>query len=99
MAISIDVVLGKRLRARRRLLGLTQQDVADACGVSFQQIQKYEHAVSRVSAAMLWGLAGALDVEVAYFFDGLSPRETEDSTEDRRYPIGGGIQTRSEPAV
>jgi transcriptional regulator with XRE-family HTH domain len=67
----VDVVVGRRLKARRRLLGITQQGLGDACGVTFQQIQKYEGAVSRVSAHMLWKLACALEVDVGYFFSGL----------------------------
>jgi transcriptional regulator with XRE-family HTH domain len=68
----VDVVLGKRLRARRKLLGMTQLDVANVCGLSFQQIQKYENAVNKVSAATLWELSRALRVEMTYFYDGLS---------------------------
>lgn len=69
---NIDVHLGKRLRRRRRILGLTQQQLAGACGVRFQQIQKYEFGANRISAARLWQLAEALDVPVSYFYDGLS---------------------------
>jgi len=78
MADDIDVHIGKRVRRRRRLLGLTQQQVAGACGVRFQQIQKYECGANRLSAARLWRLARALEVPVAYFFDGLDEtmRET-----------------------
>lgn len=65
-------LVGLRLRRRRQLLGLTQEEVGAACGVRFQQIQKYEAAATRVSARMLWKLARALDVEVDYFFP--SPR-------------------------
>ncbi|HZL01111.1 MAG TPA: helix-turn-helix transcriptional regulator [Caulobacteraceae bacterium] len=72
MSDDIDVHLGRRLRRRRRLLGLTQQQIAHACGVRFQQIQKYECGANRMSAARLWRLAEALDVPVAYFFDGLT---------------------------
>jgi transcriptional regulator with XRE-family HTH domain len=68
----VDIVLGKRLRARRKLLGMTQLDVANVCGLSFQQIQKYENAVNKVSAATLWELSRALGVEISYFYDGLS---------------------------
>jgi len=71
MADEIDVHLGRRLRRRRRLLGLTQQELARSCGVRFQQIQKYECAANRMSAARLWQLAEALEVPVAYFFEGL----------------------------
>ena len=72
MANDIDLHLGKRLRRRRRLLGLTQQQLAIAVGVRFQQIQKYECGANRISAARLWQLAEALEVPVAYFFDGLA---------------------------
>jgi transcriptional regulator with XRE-family HTH domain len=71
----VDVVVGRRLKARRRLLGITQQGLGEACGVTFQQIQKYEGAVSRVSAHMLWKLACALEVDVGYFFSGLNRDE------------------------
>ena len=52
-------------------MGLTQQDLGVACGVRFQQIQKYESASNRMSAAVLWRLAKVLQVDVRYFFDGL----------------------------
>ncbi|WP_299010095.1 helix-turn-helix transcriptional regulator [uncultured Caulobacter sp.] len=72
MGNDIDVHLGKRLRRRRRLLGLTQQQLAETVGVRFQQIQKYECGANRISAARLWQLAEALEVPVGYFYDGLS---------------------------
>jgi len=73
MSDEIDEHLGKRLRRRRRLLGLTQQQLAIACGVRFQQIQKYECAANRMSAGRVWQLAAALEVPVSYFFEGLGP--------------------------
>ena len=72
MANDIDLHLGKRLRRRRRLLGLTQQQLATVVGVRFQQIQKYECGANRISAARLWQLSEALEVPVSYFFDGLA---------------------------
>ena len=72
MENNIDVHLGKRLRRRRRLLGLTQQQLAGACGVRFQQIQKYECGANRISAARLWQLAEALESPVSNFYDGLA---------------------------
>jgi transcriptional regulator with XRE-family HTH domain len=79
MGTNIDVHLGKRLRRRRRLLGLTQQQLAGACGVRFQQIQKYECGANRISASRLWQLSEALEVPVGYFYDGLGeiPRQDE----------------------
>jgi transcriptional regulator with XRE-family HTH domain len=72
MATDIDLHLGKRLRRRRRLLGLTQQQLATAVGIRFQQIQKYECGANRISAARLWQLAEALETPVAYFYEGLN---------------------------
>src|SRR5580704_1354303 len=88
MSDDIDVHLGKRMRRRRRLLGLTQQQLAMACGVRFQQIQKYECGANRVSAARLWKISSALEVPVNYFFEGLSdlpvvvPGPTRDESAD-----------------
>lgn len=73
----IDVHLGRRLRRRRRLLGLTQQQLAGACGVRFQQIQKYECAANRMSAARIWQLSEVLQVPVSYFYEGLIEAQTE----------------------
>ena len=72
-----DIHLGKRLRRRRRLLGLTQKELADAAGVQFQQIQKYECAANRMSAARLWYLSLALEVPISYFYAGLSKGQVE----------------------
>ena len=80
MENNIDVHLGKRLRRRRRLLGLTQQQLAGACGVRFQQIQKYECGANRISAARLWQLSEALEVPVGYFYDGLSESSRQEQT-------------------
>jgi transcriptional regulator with XRE-family HTH domain len=84
MSDEIDFHLGKRMRRRRRLLGLTQQQLAEACGVRFQQIQKYECGANRVSAARLWLISGALGVPVDYFFEGLAvqPDHTPAATRD-----------------
>jgi transcriptional regulator with XRE-family HTH domain len=72
MSGDIDLLLGKRVRRRRRLLGLTQQQLAVAVGVRFQQIQKYECGGNRISAARLWQLCEALEVPVSYFFEGMA---------------------------
>lgn len=79
MATDIDLHLGKRLRRRRRLLGLTQQQLAGACGVRFQQIQKYECAANRMSAARIWQLSEVLQVPVSYFYEGLLEAQTPEA--------------------
>ena len=75
MTNEIDDYVGKRLRRRRRLLGLTQQALGEMVGIRFQQIQKYECGANRVSAARLFELAEALGVPVQYFYEGLSERD------------------------
>lgn len=71
MAHPIDLHVGARVRQRRRLLGLTQQRLADAVRIRFQQIQKYESGANRISASRLWTLSKALDVPISYFFEGV----------------------------
>lgn len=72
----VDVHVGKRIRHRRWLVGMTQQQLAESVGIKFQQIQKYETGANRVSASRLWDIADSLDVEVSFFFEGLD-QETE----------------------
>ena len=67
----VDVHVGKRIRHRRWLVGMTQQQLAENVGIKFQQIQKYETGMNRVSASRLWDIAGSLSVPVSFFFDGL----------------------------
>ena len=79
----IDRHVGSRIRERRIMLGLTQQQLADLIGVTYQQAHKYERGINRVSAGRLWEIARVLTVPVSYFFEGIdderdhaaSPRE------------------------
>lgn len=71
MAHPVDVHVGKRIRHRRWLIGMTQQQLAEQVGIKFQQIQKYETGANRVSASRLWDIADALSVPVSFFFEGL----------------------------
>lgn len=71
MAHPVDVHVGKRVRHRRWLVGMTQQQLAERVGIKFQQIQKYETGANRVSASRLWDIADALDVPVSFFFEGI----------------------------
>jgi transcriptional regulator with XRE-family HTH domain len=68
--------VGERIRRRRTELGLTQEQLGAALGISYQQIQKYETGANRVSAARLYELAQAFDVDVAFFFEGLDHTDT-----------------------
>ena len=71
MAHPVDEHVGKRLRQRRWLVGMTQQQLAEHVGIKFQQIQKYETGANRVSASRLWDIASTLDVSINFFFDGM----------------------------
>jgi transcriptional regulator with XRE-family HTH domain len=68
----IDVHVGARIRLRRTLLGISQEKLAEAIGLTFQQVQKYEKGANRVSSSRLADLANALDVEISYFFQEMS---------------------------
>lgn len=97
MATDVDIYVGKRLRRRRRLLGLTQQDLAGQVGVRFQQIQKYECGANRITASRLFSLGTALNVNINYFFEGLAAdgkqAPANDQTGDR---LSGDILSQKE---
>lgn len=65
----IDIHVGKRVRIRRKLMDMSQTDLGDAVGLTFQQIQKYERGANRISASVLFRLSEILDVPISFFFD------------------------------
>lgn len=68
---AVDEHIGQRVQLRRVMMGLSQKDLAKICGVTFQQIQKYESAGNRISASRLFELSTALETPVSFFFSGL----------------------------
>lgn len=68
----VDLVVGQRLRWRRRELRLTQEQLGDRLGLTFQQVQKYERGANRVSASRLWDISQILDVKISYFFEDMT---------------------------
>ena len=106
MPHTVDVHVGKRIRHRRWMLGVTQQQLAERIGIKFQQVQKYETGANRVSASRLWDIAQALEVPVAFFFEGLdaapqtangAAAEVGDLLSDKealRCCLGGGGNSR-----
>ena len=83
MAHPVDVHVGKRVRHRRWLVGMTQQQLAEKVGIKFQQIQKYETGANRVSASRLWDISEVLDVPVSFFFEGLDVEQAAVAKEER----------------
>ena len=77
MPHEVDVHVGKRIRQRRWLIGMTQQALAESVGIKFQQIQKYETGANRVSASRLWDIAEVVGVPVSFFFEGLDLPESQ----------------------
>ena len=71
----IDIYVGARVRLRRKEIHFTQEDLADAIGITFQQVQKYERGTNRISASKLFEIARTLKVPVAYFFEGYSQND------------------------
>ena len=85
---AIDLHVGKRLRLRRTLLGMSQEQLGAELNITFQQVQKYERAANRVSASRLWDMSQILDVPISYFFDDMSEETMQASP--RRVARGSG---------
>lgn len=70
---AVDVHVGSRVRQRRTMLGMSQEKLGEALGLTFQQIQKYERGANRIGASRLHHISEVLDVPISYFFEELSP--------------------------
>ncbi|MDG1935576.1 MAG: helix-turn-helix transcriptional regulator [Paracoccaceae bacterium] len=82
MAHLVDLHVGKRIRHRRWLVGITQQQLAEKVGIKFQQIQKYETGANRVSASRLWDISETLNVSISFFFEGIEKSKETSQTGD-----------------
>lgn len=78
----VDLHVGAKVRIRRKFLGLSQSDLANAIGLTFQQVQKYERGSNRVSASKLFEISNVLKAPVAYFFEGYAESETPEGFDD-----------------
>jgi transcriptional regulator with XRE-family HTH domain len=90
----IDVHVGSRVRLRRTLLGMSQEKLGEAIGLTFQQVQKYERGANRVGASRLYDLSRVLDVAVSYFFEEITPAVA--SAAEAR--LGGMLEESPSPA-
>jgi len=96
---AIDKHVGNRIILRRNMLGMTQKALADKCGITFQQMQKYEKATNRISVSRLFQIGMALDSPASFFFSGL-PLQTVDNSmflRPNKYDINA-IKRISEPS-
>ncbi|GAA3678227.1 MULTISPECIES: helix-turn-helix domain-containing protein [Acetobacter] len=100
-AETIDAHVGKRIRLRRTLLGLSQEKLGEALGVTFQQIQKYERGTNRVGASRLYDIATALDVPISFFFDDMAsppiPGMPPTGLAETRKPFGSPLPAPAPP--
>ena len=93
----VDVSVGQRLRQRRLMMGFSQDMIAKSTGLTFQQIQKYEQGVNRVSASRLLQFCQLLNVEPNYFFESATdkPRATTRRLSEEQDVFGGGDTVRT----
>ncbi|MCK5284725.1 MAG: helix-turn-helix transcriptional regulator [Alphaproteobacteria bacterium] len=77
---SVDVHVGQRLRIRRSLLGLSQEKLAESIGLTFQQIQKYERGMNRISAGRLYQFSKILSIPISYFYDNIQNISSKELT-------------------
>ena len=78
----IDVHVGSRVRLRRTLLGMSQEKLGEAIGLTFQHVQKYERGANRIGASRLYDLSRVLDVPVSFFFDDMKPETAESGRQE-----------------
>ena len=96
MAHPVDIYVGTRLRSLRAMRRVSQTDIAEKLGLSFQQVQKYENGTNRISASKLYSISKILNVQPNYFFEGLEDGgaeapETAISTKAAR--VGGFFES------
>ncbi len=96
----VDIHVGRRVAERRRLLNLSQADLASHVDYSYKQIQKYEHGVNRVSVSVLYEFSQALDVPISFFFEGLPDKASKrDRRKMTRTPTNFASDPMSKPDV
>lgn len=88
----VDAIVGKRIRARRVEVRMTQETLGKVLGVTFQQVQKYEFGTNRVSAGRLYEIGTVLKVPVSYFYEGLRQALEPDPTITDEMVIGAALE-------
>ena len=94
---AVDMHVGKRVRLRRTLLGLSQEQLGTELNITFQQVQKYERGANRISASRLWDIGQILDVPINYFFDDMTENTMRSSP--RRVSRGSELLDLSDEQI
>lgn len=97
----VDVHVGKRIRLRRTILHITQQQMAKMLGLTFQQVQKYEKGMNRVGASRLWDISRVLEVPMGFFFEDMDDKVAQKSprmlyNDDNRYAVEESVRSADE---
>jgi transcriptional regulator with XRE-family HTH domain len=87
----VDVHVGKQLRVQRIIMGLSQEALAKAVGITFQQVQKYERGINRMSASRLYDFSRVLGVAVSYFFEGYGNGNQSEASSDSEFKYAAGV--------
>ncbi|UTO28135.1 helix-turn-helix domain-containing protein [Bartonella harrusi] len=87
-----DISIGKKIRLRREMIGISQKQLGNQLGITFQQIQKYETGFNRVGAGRLQEIANILDVPISFFYTEISTKTKENIS----YPLDEGISSKEE---
>jgi len=95
-ADAVDVYVGQRIRFRRIMLGHSQEDLAKALGLTFQQVQKYEKGTNRIGASRLFAIASCLRVPVGFFFEDMQPGEHQLPDVSEAEPVNIDFMTSKE---
>ncbi len=93
----IDVHVGRRMRMRRTLLGMTQTSLGEALGLTFQQVQKYENGKNRIGSSRLYDLARVLDVSAEYFFEEMPAEVAASSPAQKRHKAKAPMSYEPDP--
>ena len=94
----VDVHVGGRVKLRRTLLGFSQEELADAVGVTFQQVQKYERGTNRMGASRIFDMSTVLDVPVSYFYQDM-PKEIRARNSVDSTPPSASFETSNDPEL
>ena len=94
----VDVHVGGRVKLRRTLLGFSQEELADAVGVTFQQVQKYERGTNRMGASRIFDMSTVLDVPVSYFYQDM-PEEIKARNSAESTPPSESFETSNDPEL
>ena len=98
---AVDMHVGNRVRLRRTLMGMSQEQLGSSLNITFQQVQKYERGANRISASRLWDISQILDVQIGYFFDDMTENTMRSSPRrvSRSEFIGSEDENARDPMV